>query len=79
MLDEYIRKRFDRVADDVAIVRTKVESIERNLGAAQIRFDAHDTRLGRLERRLFAIWIFGPIAIGTLAFLKAITHWMKGI
>lgn len=79
MLDEYTRQRFDRVADDVAVVRTKVESIEKSLGITQRQFDAQATRLGRLERRLFAMWVFGPIAVGVLAFLKSFTDWLKGI
>ena len=71
-----MRQRFDRVAEDVAVVRTKVELIEKRLGVVHDQFDSQGTRLGRLERRLFAIWVFGPIAVGGLVFLKFFKNWL---
>ena len=60
MFDEYTRQRFDRVAEDVAVVRTKVESIEKSLGGIHERYGSQESRLRSLERRVFAIWLIGP-------------------
>ena len=78
MLDEYTRKRFDQAAEDIAVVRTKVESIEKNLAVFQEQFDLQEMRLGGVERRLFAVWIIGPILVGVVAFLKSFQHWLIG-
>lgn len=76
MLDEYTRRRFDRAAEDIAVVRTKVESIEQNLAVFQEQINSQQTRLGRAERRLFAVWIIGPILVGVAGFLKSFQHWL---
>ena len=71
MLDEYTRQRFDRIADDVAVTRAKVELIEHSLSGVREQFEAQDERLGRVERRVFAMWVLGPIAVGAAAFLNS--------
>ena len=78
MLDEYTRRRFDRAAEDIAVVRTKVESIEKSLAGFQEQFDSQQTRLGRVERRLFAVWIIGPILVAVAGYLKSIQNSFTG-
>lgn len=79
MSDDYTRRRFDRVAEDVAVVRTKVESIEKSLGGVHESYASQESRLRRVERRVFGIWLIGPIALGGVAFLKTFKNWLTEV
>jgi hypothetical protein len=72
-LDTYTRKRLDEVAVDVAVTRNTVETIEKRLSTFCARFGEQETRLKQVERRVFAIWVLGPVLLGIAAFLKNFT------
>ena len=70
MLDDYSRKRLDRLAVDMAVTRSTVEGIEKRLITIGGRFGNHENRLKKLERRVFALWVLGPVLVGAVTFLK---------
>ena len=72
MEDAYTRERMDRMAEDVAVTRNKVEAIERILTANRGESNVYRDRLGRLERKVFAIWILGPIVVGGAALVQTL-------
>lgn len=76
--DGYTQGRFDRMAEDVAITRSKVESMERNLAVIHERYDSHEARLSRLERKLFALWLVGPLLLGLAVALGNMRAWLLG-
>ena len=71
-LDDYTRRRFDRAVEDVAVTRNKVEGIERFLVAIKDRVEVQETRLVRLERKVFALWLIGPLMVGAFAFPQSL-------
>ncbi|MCZ6627168.1 MAG: hypothetical protein O7E56_02960 [SAR324 cluster bacterium] len=75
MLDEYSRQRLDRVAIDVAFTRNTVQAIKDNFSSVKEQFENQESRLIRVERRVFALWIIGPIAIAGTSFLKTFKTW----
>ncbi len=75
-LDDYTRRRFDRAVEDVAVTRNKVEGIERFLVAIKDRVEVQETRLVRLERKVFALWLIGPLMVGAFAFLQSLKAWV---
>ncbi len=75
-LDDYTRRRFDRAVEDVAVTRNKVEGIERFLVAIKDRVEVQETRLVRLERKVFALWLIGPLMVGVFAFLQSLKAWV---
>ncbi len=75
-LDDYTRRRFDRAVEDVAVTRNKVEGIERFLVAIKDRVEVQETRLVRLERKVFALWLIGPLMVGVFAFLQSFKAWV---
>jgi len=76
--DGYAQGRFDRMAEDVAITRSKVESMEKGLAVIHERHDAHEARLSRLERKLFALWLVGPLLLGAAAAMGNMRAWLLG-
>ncbi len=76
--DGYTQGRFDRMAVDVAITRSKVESIEKNLAAIDDRYQRQEERVVRLERKMFALWLIGPLALGVAALLGNLRGWFFG-
>ena len=76
MEDEDTRERMDRMAEDVAVTRNKVEAIERILSANRGESNVYRDRLGRLERKVFAIWILGPIVVGGAALVPTLRTWL---
>lgn len=70
MLDNYSRQRLDRLVVDMAVTRTTVEGIEKRLISIGGRFENHETRLKKVERRVFALWVLGPLLLGAVIFLK---------
>ena len=75
-MDDYTRRRFDRAVEDVAVTRNKVEGIERFLVAIKDRVEVQETRLARLERKVFALWLIGPLMVGVFAFLQSLKAWV---
>ncbi len=76
MLDEYSRQRLDSMVVDVAVTRSKVEAIELSLSRMCEQSDVQGTRLLRLERRVFTIWVLGPILLGAATFLHSFKTWL---
>ena len=76
MEDAYTRERMDRMAEDVAVTRNKVEAIERILTANRGESNVYRDRLGRMERKVFAIWILGPIGVVGAAFVQTWRPWL---
>ncbi len=76
MFDEYTQRRFDRMVEDVAVTRNKVEAIERFLGSTRAQFEEQESRLVRLERKIFAVWLIGPVLLGLAAFMQSIRSWL---
>ena len=76
MENVYTRERIDRMADDVAVTRNKVEAIERILAANQGDSHEYRDRLGRLERKVFAIWILAPLVMGGAALVQTLRAWL---
>ena len=70
MLDSYTRKKLDRLAVDMAVTRSTVEGIEKGLASIGARFENHETRMRRVERRIFALWVLGPVLLGVVTFLR---------
>ena len=60
---------------DLAVTRNTVESIEKNLNGIQVRFDDQGDRLTRLERKVFALWVIGPILLTGIASLSTLKTW----
>ena len=75
-LDDYTRRRFDRAVEDVAVTRNKVEGIERFLVAIKDRVEVQETRLARVERKIFALWLIGPLLVGVFASLRSLRAWV---
>jgi len=75
MLDEYTRCRFDRMAENVAVTRNKVEAIERHFCRLRGESEAQERRLGKLERKVAALWIVGPALVGLAALLANLKTW----
>jgi len=73
MVDTYTRKRLDSVADDVAATRSTVEAIEHRLVGMCRQLNGYDTRLKKVERRVFTLWMLGPVLLGLATFLKTFT------
>lgn len=76
-LDAYSQRRLDRMAEDVAVTRHKVEAIERLLSARGQELREQEGRLDRLERRLFALWVLGPILVGGAMVLQSLKSWFS--
>ena len=70
------RERLNRIQVDVAITRTKVESIEKSLAAMREETISHNGRLGALERKMFSLWLIGPLFLGVAAFFNTIRTWL---
>ncbi len=70
MLDTYTRKRLDRLAVDMAVTRSTVEEIEKRLVSIVAHFENHETRMKRVERKIFALWVLGPALLGVVTFLR---------
>ena len=49
-----------------------LESIETFITESRAKDDSQDSRLGKLENRVFFIWVVGPFLIGALGFLEQI-------
>lgn len=58
------------------MTRNKVEGIERFLVAIKDRVEVQETRLVRLERKVFALWLIGPLMVGVFAFLQSLKAWV---
>ena len=78
LTDGYVQGRFDRMVEDVAITRSKVESMEKNLAVIHERYDSHEARLSRLERKMFALWLVGPLLLGVAVALGNMRVWLMG-
>ena len=76
MEDAYTRERMDRMAEDVAVTRNKVVAIERILTANRGESHEYRDRLGKLERKVFAIWILWPIVVGGSALVQTLRTWL---
>ncbi len=74
----YAQQRFDEVADNVAVIRGKVDAMERNLDQLSRHTAAQTERLTRVEKRVFAVWLLGPVALGTVALLGTLRTWLMG-
>ncbi len=75
-LDHYTRRQLDRIVMDLAVTRNTVESIEKSLPGLQERFDLQESRLTRLERKVFALWVIGPLLVGGMTFAKNFQTWL---
>lgn len=73
MADTYTRQRLDGLADDVAATRSLVEHMDKNLSRVCGGLMDQDARLKKVERRVFAIWLLGPVLLGLATFLKTFT------
>ncbi len=63
-------------------VEGKLDSVIRMLENDHDRLNDHGARLGRVERRIYAIWIIGPIALalaGAAAAAAAFYQKLKGL
>lgn len=58
-----------KIRTDVAVIRTKMESVLTTLDRVHVEHDGLDTRLQRVERRLFSIWIAGPVLLALAAWV----------
>lgn len=76
--DDYRRRRFDVMAENVAVTRTKVESIEKTIVSAQARHEKQEERLVKLERKVFALWLIAPIVLGISAAMVNARTWFMG-
>jgi len=76
MWDEYTRGRFDRLVEDAAVTRNKVEMMERHLARLNRRDEEQEARLARAERRIFALWVVGPALVGASLFLQSLKTWL---
>ena len=76
MEDGYSRERMDRISEDVAVTRSKVEAMERLLTANMSESRETRERLGKVERRVFALWVLGPIVGGAVAILQSLKVWI---
>lgn len=74
----YAQQRFDEVADNVAVIRGKVDAMERNLDQMNRHAAEQTERLTRVEKRVFAVWLLGPVALGTVALLGTLRTWLTG-
>ena len=76
--DAYTRQRFDRLVEDTAVTRNKVEAIEQHLLHLKRRSEAQSQRLAQAERRIFALWVIGPALLGAGLFLQSVKAWLLG-
>ena len=70
MVDNYTRQRLDRLVVDMAVTRTAVEGMEKQLASIGGRFGNQETRLKKVERKVFALWVLGPALVGLAVFLR---------
>ncbi|MDH4225324.1 MAG: hypothetical protein OEW12_06735 [Deltaproteobacteria bacterium] len=75
-MDEYHKMRLDRIAEDVAVTRNKVESMERVLALGQSHLDGMDKRVQGLERKMFSLWLVGPLLLGAAALYQNLKNLM---
>ena len=75
-LDEYTKQRLDKVAVDVAVTRSMVESMEKNMASIMIQSGTQESRLTRLEKRMFALWVIGPLLLGVATVLHSYKSWL---
>jgi hypothetical protein len=71
-----VQRRFDRLIEDVAATRARVEAIHQSLAHLRSAAEEQRTRLGRLERQVFALWVIGPALMGAVATLKTFRTWL---
>lgn len=72
----YDQQRFDDMAENVAVIRGKVDTMERNLDQLNRHAAEQTERLTRVEKRVFAVWLLGPVALGTAALLGTLRTWL---
>lgn len=73
MVDTYTRQRLDGLAVDMAATRSTVEAIDRRLVGLCTRLSDQEARLKKAERRVFAIWVLGPVLLGVITFFRNFT------
>lgn len=66
------------MAENVAVIRGKVDAMERNLDRLSRHAAEQTERLTRVEKRVFAVWLLGPVALGTVALLGTLRTWLTG-
>ena len=77
-MDPYLRQRLDQVAEDAAIARVMLETLERNLMDSRLAGQQQEKRLDQVERRVFALWIVGPVMVGVVMVLNIFKTWWDG-
>jgi len=75
-MDDYARERFDRVAEDTAVTRHKVEAMERYLHRALHQLETLEHRVRSTENRLTVVWVLGPVLLAAFAFLQNLKGWL---
>ena len=77
MDEAYLRDKLDRIAEDGAVTRTKVEAFEEKLEKGEKHFEKLETRVGKLET--WRSRILGALAVFTGLGLLAAKYlpWIK--
>ena len=71
-------EKIDKMMVDVAVVLSQVKAIMAGMAEHRDTHQRQEVRLQKLERRVFAVWIIGPIALAVVGSLKAIKDWIGG-
>lgn len=76
-MNEYTQKRFDQLAEDVAVTRIKVEAIEKSLCRFHTERLGQETRISQLEKKVFSLFFIGPVLLGGVAFMSLFVNTFK--
>ncbi|KKL63599.1 hypothetical protein LCGC14_2173510 [marine sediment metagenome] len=57
-----------RVTEALGKIDAGIEAIKENLARGEYRLNDHGKRIRALERKIFGLWIVGPILLGLAAF-----------
>lgn len=60
-------------------IEGQLESVVRMLQNDHERLNDHGARIGRMERRIYAIWIIGPIVLALAGATAAVYQKLKGV
>lgn len=75
-VESYERRKLDKIGEDVAVIRSKLEAQEREQRANEARFLTLEKRIGGLER--WRSWFAGGLALLGVALMAAAAWFKKG-
>ena len=59
-------------------VEGTLQSIEKFMGESKSKDDTQDSRLGKLENKVYFIWFLGPVFLAAVGFLDQIKTLLGG-